>query len=229
MRPRAVLFDFNGVLVDDERFHYRSLAEAVASEGVELSEATYWEKYLAYDDATAIEKVLADAGRRVSKTRFAELVRRKERAYERLLQALDDPASLFFPGAVELVRDLAERVPLAVVSGARRCEIEAVLKAGGIADAFRFLVAAGEAPAGKPDGAPYRAALEKMRKIMGDFAPAQALVLEDSPEGIAAARAAGASVWGVAHSYPAERLRGADRVVASLAEAGRELRAACAS
>jgi len=59
---RAAVFDFDGVLVDSEPLHYRSLRDALRPEGVEISEEEYQHVYLAYDDREAIRLALEHHG-----------------------------------------------------------------------------------------------------------------------------------------------------------------------
>ena len=62
MALRAAVFDFDGVIVDSEPLHYRSLRDALRPEGVEISEAEYLQVYLAYDDREAIRLALEHHG-----------------------------------------------------------------------------------------------------------------------------------------------------------------------
>lgn len=91
-----------------------------------------------------------------------------------------------YPGVAELVRVLHRRAKLAVVSGTWRENIEAVLQASGLADAFDLIVAKEDVTRRKPDPEAYLLALKKLR-----LSPKSVLVLEESPSGLASARAAG--------------------------------------
>ena len=73
---RAVIFDFNGVLVDDESVHFDLFREVLAEEGVTLTPEMYHERYLGYDDWQCLEEALKDAGRSPSSSRSGP-VRRK--------------------------------------------------------------------------------------------------------------------------------------------------------
>ena len=126
------------------------------------------------------------------------------------------PTVPFFPGAKELVRALAEEVPVAIASGALHAEIDAILRAGGIRDAFSAIVGADDVTRGKPHPEPYLTAMAAVNGHEDKLTPADCLVFEDAMPGIAAARAAGMIVVAVTNSYPAERLRAAQRIVATL-------------
>jgi histidinol dehydrogenase len=209
---RAVLFDFDGVLAASERQHHRAFAAVLAPLGVRLTWKRYRERYLVFDDATALRAMLADAGPAAAGRRppLAALVRRKRAAFRRLTGG----AAPVGRPAARLVRALAARLPLAIVSGAARAEIAAAVRRAGIARAFRTIVAAEDVRRCKPDPEGYRLALGRLGLDGG----AGCVALEDSPGGIRAARAAGLEVIGVATSYPAALLKraGAARVVADI-------------
>src|SRR4051812_41440611 len=120
---RAVIYDFNGVLVDDKPLHFALFREMLAGEGIALSERDYHERYLGYDDRGCFEAALADAGRAAPWAILDELVARKARLY---LEAARTGLR-FFPGAARSLAALAGRWPVAVCSGALRPEIELAL------------------------------------------------------------------------------------------------------
>lgn len=202
----AYLFDFNGVLVDDERVHFAAFRDVIAKRGISLDEETYLARYFAFDDVTAFRTMLEDAGLPVVEAEIAACVAEKLPMY---LAAVERDLVLF-EGAFDLVRACAARGPVAIVSGALRPEIDFALRRAGATDLIRTIVAAEDVAACKPDPAGY---LEALRRLA--IAPREAIVIEDSVGGIAAARAAGCPVVAVGHSYPLEKLRasGADHVV----------------
>lgn len=212
MPLRAAVFDFDGVLVDSEPLHYRSLRDALRPEGVEISEEEYRQVYLAYDDREAIRLALERHGERADPARRERIEVRKVALFARLI-----PEVPVFEGARDLVRALQERIPLAIASGARHHEVDAILRGVSLRDAFSAIVGAEDAERTKPDPAPYLEAARRLAARTPGLAPADCVAFEDSMAGIASALAAGMKVVGVAHSYPAERLRAAHRVVVSLA------------
>jgi beta-phosphoglucomutase len=208
---RAAVFDFDGVIVDSEPLHFRSLRDALRPEGVEITEEEYLRVYLAYDDREAIRLALEHHGESTDPTRRESIEARKAEIFARLI-----PEVPVFEGARDLVRALEDQMPLAIASGARHEEVDAILRGVGLRDAFLAIVGAEDAERTKPDPAPY---LEAARRLTGrtpGLAPAECVAFEDSMAGIAAALGAGMKVVGVAHSYPAEKLRAAHRVVDSL-------------
>jgi beta-phosphoglucomutase len=208
---RAAVFDFDGVLVDSEPLHFRSLRDALRPEGVEISEEEYLQVYLAYDDREAIRLALERHGEEADPARRARIEARKVEAFARLI-----PEVPVFDGARDLVRALEAQMPLAIASGARHAEIDAILRGVSLRDAFLTIVGAEDAERTKPDPAPYLEAARRLAARTPGLAPGDCVAFEDSMAGIAAALGAGLKVVGVAHSYPAEKLRAAHRVVDSL-------------
>lgn len=210
---RAVVFDFDGVLVDSEPLHFRALRESLLPEGVVVDPEQYRERYMAYDDRTCIRLALESEGLLADLDRIDAVARRKEALFE----ALAGSAPLF-PGARELVGELRGRVPLAIASGARRCEIETILAALGLREPFTVIVGADDCRRHKPHPEPYLAAAARLGDTTPGLLPADCVALEDTVAGIASARAAGMTVVGVAQSHPPETLQLAHRVVRSLAD-----------
>jgi len=209
---RAVIFDFDGVLVDSEPLHYRAMRGALLGQGVAIEEEEYWRHLLAHDDRGAIRIALERHGIPYDGARIEELSRSKAAAFESVL-----PGITFFPGVVELVRSLEREVPLAIASGARRAEIEAILQAGGLRDAFQAVVGIDDVTRSKPHPEPYLTAMGRLTRRAPGLEPDQCVVIEDSNTGIAAGLAAGMKVLAVTNSFAAEKLSAAHRVVESLA------------
>ena len=211
MALRAAVFDFDGVIVDSEPLHYRSLRDALRPEGVEISEAEYLQVYLAYDDREAIRLALEHHGQSTDPARRERIEARKVETFARLI-----PEIPVFDGVRDLVRALEAEMPLAIASGARHDEVDAILRGVGLRDAFEAIVGAEDAERTKPDPAPYLEAARRLAARTVGLTPEECVAFEDSMPGIASALVAGMKVVGIAHSYPAEKLRAAHRVVDSL-------------
>ena len=211
MPLRAAVFDFDGVIVNSEPLHYRSLRDALRPEGVEITEKDYLQRFLAYDDREAIRLALERQGEGADPARRNRIEARKIEIFARMI-----PEIPVFEGARDLVRALEKEMPLAIASGARHDEVDAILVGVGLRDAFETIVGAEDAERTKPDPAPYLEAARRLAARTPGLAPAECVAFEDSMAGIVAALAAGMRVVGVAHSYPAEKLRTAHRVVDSL-------------
>ena len=204
-----MIFDFNGVIVDDEALHYQAFERALASRGHALSRETYDARCLGRPDLDCALAVWSrDEGE------AARLVQDKARVYARFV---DDGIPLF-PGAAALIRALAPRAPLAINSGALRGEVEAILARAGLREAFTAVVTADDHPLGKPHPEGYLLALEGLRARRPDLDARDCLVIEDAPAGVRAARAAGMRCLAVTHSHGAAELTEADRVVGAIAD-----------
>lgn len=214
---RAVIFDFNGVLVDDEHVHCDLLRAVLAEEGIALTEDDYHARYLGYDDRGCFEVALSEAGQDASRERVDALIARKAARYT----AVAETGLRIFPGAADCVRALAARWPLAICSGALRAEIEFALNRLECRDLVPSITAAEDTTRCKPDPQGYLLALDAVRARVGaDLQPAQCMVIEDSLAGVESAKAAGMQAVAVLHTYTDSELRaaGADAIVPALAD-----------
>jgi len=201
----AILFDFNGVIIDDEPLHLEAFRELLAPLGITFTDDEYYGPLLGIPDSEFMRRLLLMRGRAMAADELARLLTDKAARYMQLLGERD----VDLPGLPQCVRDLAAHMPLGVVSGARRPEIEFHLQRLKLADCFRFVLAAGEYPRTKPDPAPYlygRAGLEKA--VGRRLSPARTVVIEDSPHGVASGIAAGMPVLGFTARVPAAALPG---------------------
>jgi beta-phosphoglucomutase len=211
MGLRAAVFDFDGVIVDSEPLHFRALHDALLADGVTITSEEYWGIYLAYDDRAAICLALEHHEEPSPPERVTRVEQRKIARFAELV-----PEVPVFEGARELVRALAGELPLAIASGARHEEIEAILRGLALRDAFAAIVGVDDVERAKPDPLPYLEAARRLAPSAPGLAPTECVAFEDSLPGIASARGAGMKVVGVAHSYSPEKLETAHRVVDSL-------------
>ena len=224
----AVIFDFNGVLVDDENVHFALFQEVLAQEGVVITERDYHERYLGYDDRKCFETALADAGQSSDRQRLDRLIARKARRYVEVAEQ----GLRFFPGAAETLGAVASRWPVAICSGALRPEIEYALRRLDRLGQVAAIISAEDTDKCKPDPEGYRLALAALRALARnsrgqgqdqdtslDLAAGHCLVVEDSLAGIISAKGAGMRTVGVSNTYTAGQLieAGADVVVNELA------------
>ena len=228
MGIHAVIFDFNGVLIDDESVHFALFRDVLANEGVELSENDYHERYLGYDDRKCFEAVLLDSHQSAPPERLDRLIAEKARRYIAVASA----GLRFFPAAAHTLGIVAERWPVAICSGALRAEIEYSLKLLNRLDQVAVIVSAEDTTRCKPDPEGYQLALQGLRssastgngfllrnaKNPADLTPDDCLVIEDSLAGIASAKSAGMWAVGIPNTYSCEDLfrAGADDVVPEL-------------
>ncbi len=214
---RAVIFDFNGILVDDEPVHFALFREVLGQEGIVLDERRYHERYLGFDDRGCFEAALADAGQEAGRDRVDDLIARKARRYAAVAEA----GLRFFPGAAECLAALAGRWPLAICSGALRPEIEFALARLGLRDRVAAIVSAEDTTRCKPDPEGYRLALGALRASSGavaDLRPGECLVVEDSLAGVESAQGRrDARGGGRPHLRPRSSCAGAEAVLPDLA------------
>ena len=196
-----MIFDFNGTLSQDEPILYAIFRDLFAGYGRPLSEEEYFEQLAGLSDPEIVRTWLGPDHPAVDEAIERRTVRYRELAAD---------GSTVPPAVREAVRYAAERVPVAVVSGAARPEIEPVLEAAGLAGLVSVVVAAEDVARGKPHPDGYLRALELLD---GGLVAADVLVFEDTEAGIAAARAAGMRCVAVLGTLAPERLAAADEVV----------------
>jgi beta-phosphoglucomutase len=200
----AILFDFNGVLIDDEPQHCDALIATLGELGYPLDRETYYRDYLGFDDRECFRFTFARNGKPVEESRLQEAIERKNRHYEEAIRA----DLRLVPGAVDFVEAAAlAGHQLAIVSGALRREIALVLELAGLAPHFAEIVSAEDVNACKPDPQGYNRAREALA-----IAPERCVVIEDSLPGLAAARAAGLRCAMLSTSYAEDALAGGDVV-----------------
>jgi HAD superfamily hydrolase (TIGR01509 family) len=210
--PRAIIFDFDGVIADSEPLHLAAFQQALEPEGIILTTEAYYADYLGYDDYDAIVAALREAGRPPTEESVQALMAAKAEHFLALVRE----GVRILPGVPVFVREAATRVPLAVASGALRREIELILAYAGLRKAFDAIVSAEDVSEGKPAPESFLLALERLQERVPNLTPGDCLVIEDSRAGIEAARRAGMRCLAVTNSYPASELGAADVVVPSL-------------
>jgi beta-phosphoglucomutase-like phosphatase (HAD superfamily) len=210
---RAIVFDFDGVIANSEPLHFQAFRDVLAQEGVTLTEADYYAKYLGYDDLGVFQAVNAARGA-WSPSKIAGLVARK--AVQ--LEVLERDVSVLFPGAAAAVRRASAAVPVAIASGALGAEIRRVLAREHLTECFTAIVSAEDTPVSKPAPDPYLRAVELLATACGGgLAAADCVAIEDSRWGLESARAAGLRTVAVTQTYEAAALTGAaDLIIDSL-------------
>lgn len=203
----ALLLDYNGVIVDDERLHCATFRGVLHDEGIAVPEADYNAHYLGLDDRAAFLEAFRRAGRLPGIAETKRLVERKAAAYA-ALASLELPV---VPGVAEFVFAAARSAKIAVVSGAIRSEIVAGLEHAGLTGLVQVIVSAEDVPASKPDPAGFALGLRRLRALHGG-AKWRAVAIEDSLRGLQAARGVGAGCVMLTTSFKPSELLAADRV-----------------
>jgi beta-phosphoglucomutase len=202
--PSGILFDFNGVIVDDEHQHCDALIATLAEYDYALDRDTYYREYLGFDDRECFRFTFERLGRPTDGRSIAAAIERKNDHYERAIRG----SMRLVPGAADFIEAAAlEGMRLAIVSGALRREIELVLGLTGLRPHFDTIVAAEDVPACKPDPRGFVSAREAL-----EVQPARCIAIEDSLPGLAAARASGVRCAMLTTSHPEDVCAGADLV-----------------
>ena len=214
-RPEAVLFDFDGILVDTEPMHHRAFNEVLDPLGMGFPWKEYVEIYMGFDDRDAFRAAFRAKAIDLDDANLATLVAAKSKAFQR---GLRDGVTAY-PGAVPMIESLhATGRPLALCSGALRSDIAPILAQLGIARCFDVIVSADDVRRSKPDPESYALAYAGLAERHPTLltVPGKSVAVEDTPAGIRSAKGAGLRVLAVTNSYGAGELAGADCIVESL-------------
>jgi HAD superfamily hydrolase (TIGR01509 family) len=217
---QAIFFDFNGVIIDDERIHLRAYREVLQGYDVELNDDDYFQ-CLGMDDVAFTRAAFARAGREVDDETTRAIIDREHEMHRSIIES-DVP---FTPGVITFVKEAAREFDLGIVSMAELSEIEHVLAPANLLQRFTVIVTAEPGLSHKPAPDCYRRALELLNGARRDarrlpLLPGECLVIEDAPPGVAAGRAAGMRTLAVTNTVTESLLRaaGADVVSPSLAD-----------
>ena len=203
---RALIFDFNGVLADDDPIHMEALRKVVGEEGLSFTDEEYLDKYLPLNDRDCFKLLFQKSGITLPVSRLDDLSRRKSAYYFQAIQ----PETVLFKSTAAAVRAAAGRYPIAIASGARKEEICHILTQSRLQDCFTAIISADDVRFGKPHPEPFLRAHEKLKERVSSLKNSECVAIEDSIGGIESAHHAGMRCLAVAHSYKAGRLRRAN-------------------
>jgi beta-phosphoglucomutase len=191
MRPTAVLFDFDGVIADTENVHIAAWQRTLLRMGWELTDEGAASS-AELDDRTFLSQIFEARG--IEGADLDGWLQLKTDLAESLLA----DAPRVYPGVKELVSALrAEGIRLGIVTTTLKHNVEIVLESQGMTDAFEFIIGKDDISTLKPAPDAYFLALIKLRLAAG-----KVVVIEDSPTGLEAARAAGIRCIAVGHRRP---------------------------
>lgn len=220
MQPmlRAIIFDFDGVIADTEPLHFAAFERVLRDTPLALTREEYFARYVGLSDRVFLERLAAD--RRAAVTN--ELPRYFDEKYQVYLELIGRGTSLI-AGLREFLADLPTTLPVAICSGARRPEIDLILSQHDLASRFPIIISSEDVHSSKPEPHGYLMTLHKLRArhLYGseksrdidpvDAMPADScLAIEDSPQGILAARAAGMRTLAMLPSHIASDVSAAD-------------------
>lgn len=208
MTLKAVLFDFNGVIINDESLHKTLIEEILLGENLRPDAKEHDQVCLGRSDRACLSAILERRGRVVSEDDLERLLKKKAQKYQEYMEA--EAELPIYAGVDDFIRDLwGAGLVLALVTGARRDNVEYVLDRIKIREAFAVVLTSDEISKSKPDPEGYLMAVEKLNQQYSDLdlIPEQCLVIEDTPSGIQAAKRAQMEVVGVANTYPFHMLQ----------------------
>lgn len=208
MSLKAVLFDFNGIIINDEPVHEKLTEQLLIEENLLVKPGEFRQFCLGRSDRACLKDILKERGRYVAEGYIDQLIQRKADAYLRELEALEEFP--IYADTRELILKMGQSyLKMAVVSGAVRSEVEMVLARAGLDRYFSAIVAGDEIKTSKPEPDGYLLAVERLNQLEPELnlLPEECLAIEDSFAGIEAAKRAGIPVVGVAHTYPFHMLQ----------------------
>jgi beta-phosphoglucomutase len=209
---RAILFDFNGVIINDEPLQMKAYQEIFKKDEIDLTEADYY-SCMGMDDRAFITEIFMRNAKSLSEERLLEISAQKTEAWRKLVSK-EVPS---FEGVENFVRIAAKHFLLGVVSMAKREEIEFALEKLGLRDLFSVIVSSEDAKTHKPNPECYNLGFSRMDAIFsnsGDYplTRKECLVIEDSPQGIQAGKAARMKTLGVTNTVSREVLHAAGAI-----------------
>ncbi len=199
--------DFNGVIIDDESLQMEAYQDVLSADGVDLTSDDYLAA-LGMDDRSFVAAQFARAGKAVTDERISSIVEEKSGKWREMVSG----KLPLFDGIEHFIEKMSREFTLGLVSMARRSEIDHVLERSGLARYFQTVVSADDVTKSKPDPECFRLGfrqLDALRTAMGHgpMVHGDCLVIEDSPAGIQAAKAADLHALGVSNSVDAAALR----------------------
>lgn len=209
---KAIIFDMNGVIVDDEHLHELAFKEVLGTLGVELSHKEYFDYCVGRTDEAGFVHVVEKF--ELKGVDIERLVRDKADAYYQIT-----PSNFkSFPGCLELINDLRQAFRLALASSCAKKEVDMVLKAFELEQTFEFVITADDVKKGKPDPEPYLITAQKLK-----IRPEYCLVIEDAKNGVLSAKSAGMKCIAVTTTHKRDDLLNADIIFDSFSEITAEL------
>ncbi|MEH1784992.1 HAD family phosphatase [Nostoc sp.] len=208
MSLKAVLFDFNGVIINDEPIHLQLIDEILIEENLQPQKVSERQASLGRSDRACFQQLLANRGRVPNENYLNQLLYRKAQAYALELEKIEKLP--LYPGVADLIFQVRSRnLKLGLVSGAIRKEIELVLNRAKLAEHFKIIVAGDDIITSKPEPDGYLLAVKHLNKEYPELnlQAQECLAIEDTPAGIAAAKRSQMQVVGVANTYPFHMLQ----------------------
>jgi beta-phosphoglucomutase family hydrolase len=212
----AVIFDFDGVLVDSEKLHYQAFNRTLTKYHYQLSMRDYYDRFLGLSDQELLHVVDKEGKLSLSNQQFEKLLSEKANLFKEMA-ATEAGIIEGVPGFLNMLA--GNKIPIGICSGALLAEIETILKSAGLRSYFEVIVSAEQVERGKPDPEGFLLALKLLNKKLHKSTRAEnCVVIEDSHWGLEAAKAAGMRTVAITNTYAAEHLKPADKVIEHLNE-----------
>ena len=215
---KAILMDFNGVIINDEPLQMKAYQDILKGEGVDLTEEQYY-SCMGMNDKAFVEAAFKFGEKEISNEKTEEIIKQKTAKWREIV---DEEVPLF-DGVENFIRKMEKEFALGVVSMARREEIEYILEKTNLLNCFSVIVGAEEISTYKPDPECYLTGfneVDAVRTRLGGnpIVHDDCVVIEDAPQGIVAGKRAGLKTLGITNTVSAEELReaGADVVTHNL-------------
>jgi len=226
MTLKAILFDFNGVIINDEVIHRQLIDDILLKENLRPSTIKEYQEFcLGKNDYESLQNILAHRGRILNREYLTKLIYQKSKAYQDLVNQMEKLP--IYEDVFEFISKIQPRnLILALVTGALTAEAELILTKANLRQYFSVIVGGNEVIYGKPNPECYLLALQRLNQQYPDLGlkPSECLVIEDTLAGIKAGQSATMQVVGVANTYPFHLLhRQADWCVDSLIQLDLEI------
>lgn len=208
MSLKAIILDFNGVIINDETIHQQLIDDLLLSENLRPSGEEYQQICLGKNDRSSLRDILAKRGRIISDDYLDKLIEKKSNAYYEIVSQMSELP--ICEKIIEFILSLQTRhLSIAIITGGLQKETEYILEKMNIRQYFNVIVTGEDIKLGKPSSSYYLLAVKKLNQQNPDLnlETSQCLVIEDTPIGIEAAKNAGISVVGVANTYPFHMLQ----------------------
>ncbi|HEY9894181.1 MAG TPA: HAD family phosphatase [Candidatus Sericytochromatia bacterium] len=205
---KAVLFDFNGIIINDEPLHEKLIDELLLEENLRPQPGEFRQFCLGRSDRACLIDLLQHRGRVATEEYASKLIARKSAAYQSAIENLETLP--IYPDLQDLIFKLrVAKVKIAIVSSALLAEIELVLKRAQLSDYFSIIITAEQRLPSKPEPNSYLLAVDRLNQADPtlNLKPSECLAIEDTFVGIEAAKRARIPVVGVANTYPFHMLQ----------------------
>ena len=217
IEAEAVVFDFDGVIVDTEPLHYNAFQQVLTPLNLGFSWQEYIDIFMGFDDRDAFIEIFNKSCKQLTLDDLTALISLKADTFQKIITNGVVP----YPGVIKLITELHKsEVPLAISSGALHSDINPILKMLGLDSCFNIIVSAEDVVKSKPDPACYKLAYSILHDQWPktSITPATTLAIEDTPAGISSALQAGLQVVAVTNSYSRDHINNATTIVSSLSE-----------